>query len=99
MKFFISGSIDELLLNENLLKRLKIDERFIINEGHDIVNPMEELKDIKEDKAEIMRLRIKMLLNCDAIYMIVGYSRREECRIELKIAETLGLKIYYQTND
>ena len=44
-----------------------------------------------------MRRDIKLLVDCDAVYMLDGWPESEGARVEHTLARDLGLKCYYES--
>tara|TARA_Y100000310_G_scaffold283325_1_gene305209 strand:- start:194 stop:550 length:357 start_codon:yes stop_codon:yes gene_type:complete len=45
---------------------------------------------------DFMREGIKSLMDCDAIYMLEGYEHSRGAKLELQIADKLGMHIWYE---
>ena len=43
-----------------------------------------------------MREGIKLLMDCDAIYMLEGYEHSRGAKLELQLADKLGMHIWYE---
>ena len=46
-----------------------------------------------------MKADIKLLLECDAIFMLKGWEMSKGCKLELDIATTIGLPVYFENSD
>ena len=102
MRIYISGPIsDKEDLNRKAFKEV---EELIRNKGHQPVNPHEVGKQIdgksfdnlKDMYAEYMRLDIRALLDCQAIYLLRGWERSKGCLIEVDIANVLHMQFIYE---
>ena len=45
---------------------------------------------------DFMREGIKSLMDCDAIYMLEGYEHSRGAKLELELAEKLGMHVWYE---
>lgn len=45
-----------------------------------------------------MRADLQMLLDCDAICMMDGWEESKGCKLELDVASTCGLTVYYESD-
>ena len=63
--------------------------------GRESVNPFD--NGVPEDAGwqEHMKADIRMLLSCDGIYMLPEWYRSKGCKLELDVASSCGLKVYY----
>lgn len=70
--------------------------------GFEAVNPFEN-EFHKRGQGEIahwrdhMRVDLKMLLECDAICMMDGWEESKGAKLELDVASTCGLTVYYES--
>lgn len=94
MKIYISGRITG---NKNYISEFNEAEGFLKLSRFEVVNPIKENR-YEENKTwkDYMIQDIKLLLSCDAIYMLSGWRRSKGARLEHYIAKKLGLKIYIQ---
>lgn len=49
-------------------------------------------------QAVFMRASFHQLLQCHAIYMLPGWTRSDNCKAELAVAQCLGLEVTYHPN-
>lgn len=93
MKIYISGQITGLELKE---ARAKFDEieKVLIKKGHNPINPMKLNMPI-EGKVwkDYMIDGIKLLLDCEAIYLLDNWKVSKGARIEYLIAQEMELTI------
>lgn len=68
-------------------------ELWLTGLGYDVINPVS--YDIIEDGTweDYMKRDLKMLMDCDYIYMLDGWERSKGARMEIYIATELGIKI------
>lgn len=95
MKIYISGAISGIHI-QVVTDRFKKAETEIAAKGHEPVNPLNNGLDKKDSWLNHMRADIKMLLDCDAIYMMAGWPDSRGAIIEKQLAENLGLKVIFQ---
>jgi len=94
MKVYIAGpmtGIPELNFPEfhRAAKRLRAY-------GHEVINPAEVNPDLNADWLDCMIVDIKLVSECDAIYMLRGWEDSPGAQIEHIVAKKLKLKIKYQ---
>jgi hypothetical protein len=95
-KCYISGKITSLPYEE-ALENFAHSEKRVIKMGYESINPMEEVP-LNDDWNwhQYMLADIKLLFNCDAIYMQKNWRESKGARIEHSIAVELGLTIIYE---
>ena len=96
MKIYISGKISGLPLIQ-VIEKFKWHSGFLSLKGHTPINPMDisPFKPNKEWK-DYMIDDIKVLFECDAIYMLKDWGQSKAARIEYNIAKELGLNIIFE---
>lgn len=90
-KVYLSGPISGYDTNERKAA-FKDVENVLWLLGFDVVNPM----DISDSSAlyhECMRADLKVLLDCDYIYLLAGWKKSKGAKIEYKVAKTCGIKV------
>lgn len=95
VKVYISGPIS----GGNLKKREKaFDEAAVslIVQGYKPVNPFANGLPADASYGDHMRADLKMMLDCDAIFMLRGWSSSRGAVIEKKVAAACGMTILYQ---
>ena len=60
--------------------------------GYEVVDPSEVKLDDEATWTDYMRADLKLLLDCDYIYMLEGWEDSKGARIERELAENLGIK-------
>ena len=95
MKIYISGKITGLPL-ETAKDNFKNAELYLISRDYQVVNPMSLPHNHNQTWLEYMKEDIKALLECDGIYMLVGWQESKGACIEFNLAHDLGLKIIEQ---
>lgn len=66
--------------------------------GWIVINPAEFNVGLQENWRACMVTDIKMLVDCDAIYMLTGWEKSKGASLEHHIAKELGLKVYYEND-
>ena len=94
LKIYISGQITGLPVAE-YVEKFSQAEAELQTKGYEVINPL------RHEKAgsrwhEQMKTDIRLLLDCDAIYMLSNWERSAGAGLELYIAEGLGLIINYE---
>lgn len=60
--------------------------------GYEVVDPSEVKLDDEATWTDYMRADLKLLLDCDFIYMLDGWEDSKGARIERELAENLGIE-------
>lgn len=96
MKIYISGKITGLPLNK-VAKKFAYHSQLLELKGYEPVNPLI-ISPFEEFKSwhEYMIDDIKVLFECDAIYLLRDWGQSRGARIEYQIAKELGLKILFE---
>lgn len=95
MKVYISGPItgipyDKVEMSFNLAEnRLK-------EEGFEVVNPLNNGLAVSSSWREHMKADIKLLMECDTIYLLKGYKESKGAMIEYDLARILGYDVIEQ---
>jgi len=96
MKIYISSKITE---NENYLKDFEAAETFLDALGHEVINPCKLPHDHGKSYAEYMKEDIKVLLDCDGIYMFGDWFKSEGAVMERAVARICGLQCMYERRE
>ncbi len=94
MKVYISGPITGLPYEEVEKAFSKADLR-LKEEGHEVVNPLKNGLPRESTWNEHMRADLKLLLDCDAIYMLNGWEYSKGASLEYDLAIDLGFKLIH----
>lgn len=104
MKVYISGSItnggsitDAVEIEANR-ERFRLVEKQLRGLGHEPVNPAAldldpALREGRELWQFYMRACLALLLECDAIFMMRGWSASDGAQFELYMAQKLGMRV------
>ena len=98
MKVYISGKITGLPANQ-VRAKFSSAEKHLTSIGYETVNPLDNGLTPEHTWAEHMIADIRLLFECDAIYLLSDWLDSRGALIEKHIAEILGLKIISQTQD
>lgn len=95
MKIYISGQISGLPI-ERVEINFTVAHIRMEEEGYEVFNPL--LNGIPADSTweEHMKADIKMLMQCDAIYLLNNWEDSKGARIERDIAVALGYLVIEQ---
>ncbi|MCM1543676.1 MAG: DUF4406 domain-containing protein [Ruminococcus sp.] len=96
MKIYISGRITGLPLSE---VRQRFEDAAIMLEdiGFEAVNPLNNGLEHKASWKEHIVADIRMLLDCDAIYMMDNWMESRGAGIEYDIANRLNLDVWFES--
>lgn len=98
MKIYISGKITGLVFEDAMLAFCEAENE-LLNRGHEPVNPMKKVSEQAGlDWVDYMKEDIPILLGCDGIYMLANWPDSKGARLELHIAEELGMTVIYAPN-
>jgi chromosomal replication initiation ATPase DnaA len=92
MKVYISGQISGMPI-EQAESNFRTAEKEVVAMGHEPVNPFNNGLPHTATWAEHMIKDIEMLMGCDAIYLQSNWKTSKGARIELNIADEMGLTI------
>lgn len=95
MKIYISGAISGIPFHM-VTDQFNKAEAELVEKGYEPVNPLNNGIERSASWLDHMRADIKMLLDCDAIYMLVGWPDSKGAIIEKQLAQNLGLKVLLQ---
>lgn len=92
MKVYISGPITGLPYEE-VEKAFSEAETRLQEQGYEVVNPLNNGLPRESTWNEHMRADLKLLLDCDAIYMLDGWTNSKGAEIEFNLAFDLRINI------
>lgn len=102
MKVYISGKITG---DPNYKKNFKKAVHKIIEKGKEMFETTEEIQMFNPatislpDNAtweDYMKYDLKILIDCDAVYMLKGWHESKGANLEFKIAQKMGKKIFFE---
>ena len=94
-KIYISGGISSYDLEERKATFAKAEEQFI-QQGYNVVNPMNNGVPVDAPWDKHLRKDIATLVECDAIYMLKDWHKSKGAKLEFDIATQLGMKILFE---
>lgn len=106
-KIYISGAIDskEAMQQSGLSREAWMElqrKRFgdaatmLWNMGWRAINPFANGVPATASWRVHMKVDIGLLLQCDAIYLLDGWGQSKGCKLELDIATTCGMEVYFE---
>lgn len=95
MKVYISGKVTGLQYEKAWMNFQEVEER-LTEEGYDVVNPLKNGVDPDDTWESHMREDIKLLMDCDAIYLMNNWEISKGAQIEQSLAESLGYVLIKQ---
>ncbi len=97
MKIYISGQITGLA-KEVYEKNFSVAEQSLFLQGWDVVNPVTHCARLPENTSwkDYMIEDIRILFDCDSVYMLNNWANSRGARIEHFIAIELNKSIIYQ---
>lgn len=98
MKIYISGKITGLPLSE-ARQRFEDAAVFLAEIGFDPVNPLNNGLESSATWKEHMVADIRLLLDCDAIFMMDGWMESKGASIEYDIAQRMEKHIWFESQD
>lgn len=94
-KIYISGQISGLT-PEEYAPLFQAAEKRLKEQGYDVVNPLNNGLAPGEPWREHMKADIRLLLECNGIYMLPNWEVSTGATLERNIAQTLGLEVFYE---
>ena len=94
-RVYISGAI----AHHDIVERkatFKAAGCYLSLKGYDAVNPFDNGVSDDADWHEHMRADIRMLVDCDAIYMLRGWEQSKGAKLELDVASSCGLTVMFE---
>jgi len=100
LKIYISGKITGLL-HSDAEENFKMAEDYLLDKYDCVViNPMVQVPYLKgKDWKEYMLDDIKLLFDCNCIYMLDNWTTSKGARIECSIAKKMGIDIKFQPSE
>lgn len=91
-KVYISGRITGL--SEEVYKNnFNSVELYLTGLGYDVINPVSYTPIENGTWEDYMKRDLKLLLDCDYIYLLEGWQDSDGASLEYTVAETLGIKV------
>ena len=93
-RYYISGKISGI--EEEAPKHFERAEKFLVARGLFPVNPMKIEHNHKGYWTDYMKSDIKVLCDCDGIYMLNNWQDSKGAKIEFQLAKDLELNIIFE---
>ena len=96
MKIYISGKITG---TTDYMERFAKAEQDLTSRGFEVINPAKENARLPEGTPWkiYMAESLRMLLHCDAIYMMDGWKESRGARLENVVAHVCDLQIFHES--
>lgn len=95
IKIYISGPIAHYELEERMAT-FDHAARYLSLKGFEPVNPFDNGVSQDAHWREHMRADLRLLLECDAIYMLDGWELSKGAKLELDVASSCGITVLFQ---
>lgn len=96
-KIYISGPLSGYDYKERQETFTTI-QRILEYMNYEVKNPLGNCSLCDSAKRQNMREDLKMLLDCDEIFMMDGWNRSQDCLLELNVAVAANMQVLYETN-
>ena len=94
-KVYISGAIAHYDMNERKEAFANAEMR-LQSMGFNPVNPFKNGLPDEAHWREHMRADIRLLLDCEFIYMLQGWELSKRAKLELDVASSCGIKVLFE---
>jgi len=98
LKIYISGKIAHMDLDERR-RAFKMAADYWQLKGYDVFNPFENGLSQEADWHDHIRVDIRALVDCDIIYMLSGWEHSKGAKLELDVASSCGIPVWFETNN
>lgn len=71
-------------------------EKYILDKGFVPVNPLANGLPFDTHWSKHMRVDLGLLLSCDAVYVLKGWELSKGCKLEIDVATTIGLPVFFE---
>lgn len=97
-RIYISGPISGHDINERRKKFSMTAGYLEMVRDCEVVNPVAVADEHPEDETthQHMRRDIELLMTCDLIYMMEGWTHSKGCMVELMVATSIGLPVLFE---
>ena len=94
-KIYISGPISGYSYEERQQYFAKVQEILELV-GYEVKNPLDNGLPSDSTTHQHMREDLKMLLECDEIFLLQDWNRSAGCQTELNVAVAAGMKVIFE---
>jgi hypothetical protein len=93
-KIYIAGKVTGLPFEE-VKKKFAEAQESLEAIGHEAVNPITLVNDANCEWEVAMKICLKAMLDCDAIMLLDDWEDSTGAKIEMKLADSVGIDISY----
>lgn len=93
-KIYISGPISGYEYEERK-ETFAMAKKFLELEGYEVFNPLENGLPSDADTHQHMRADLKMLIQCDSIFLLDKWNHSAGCFVEFMVAVAIGCKLRF----
>ena len=93
-KIYISGPISGYDIEERR-ETFATAKKFLEIEGYEVCNPLENGLPSDADTHQHMRADLKMLVQCDEIFLLNKWNHSAGCFVEFMVAVAIGCKLRF----
>lgn len=93
-KIYISLPISHYDLEERRAYAQRVED--VLAHFYEVVNPLKNGLTAEADWREHMRVDLRNLLECDAIFMCREFETSKGCKLEWDVATTVGMEVIYE---
>ena len=94
-KIYLSLPISGYDLDERKETALRMEIK-LRGAGYDVFNPLGDQWKSGLTTNEYMKLDLKELLDCDAIFLMKNWNRSAGCKLELDNAVAIGIDVFFE---
>ena len=95
MKVYLSLPISGYDLQERIDTAMQMEVK-LRGRGYDVFNPLGNEWKSGLTTNEYMKLDLKGLIDCDAIFLMQGWNRSAGCKTELDVAVAIGIDVWFE---
>lgn len=93
-KIYISGPISGYDIEERR-ETFAMAKKFLEMDGYEVFNPLENGLPSDADTHQHMRADLKMLVQCDEIFLLSKWNHSAGCFVEFVVAVAIGCKLQF----
>lgn len=93
-KIYISLPISHYDLEERRAYAQNVEDA--LGHFYEVANPLKNGLPAEANWREHMKIDLKNLLECDAIFMCRDFDKSKGCKLEWEVATTVGMEVLYE---